>query len=251
MCTADSKMRNNTRGKNRVPVPVREYNARNFVDCDETKAVEILASVEQTARTVSREICLCWFLERFSNRWSWKESVRSRLVVVAKDGRNTGRIDKIGRRLTRRDVAPLDASRSMCLYRETTSFVYSLTIPAARRFLFLVTVFLFFSQSIAATELLEKIEARGIIKDSSFHIFREDGLKLKCLFCDAGERDRKCALVVFRASHSGLNFRLSYSLDAIKRRASRARISIRFAGDVSPLDFSLPVHFIRVSHTTT
>lgn len=58
MCTADSKLRNNTRGKNRVPVPIREYNACNFVDCDETKAVEILASVEQTAKTVSREICL-------------------------------------------------------------------------------------------------------------------------------------------------------------------------------------------------
>lgn len=144
MCTTDSKMRNNTRGKNRVPVPVHEYNACNFVDCHETKAVEILASVEQTAKTISREICLCWFLERFSNRRSWKESVRSRSVVVAKDGRNTGRIGKIGRRLTRRDVAPLDASRSMCLYRKTTSFVYSLTIPATRRFLFLVSVFLFF-----------------------------------------------------------------------------------------------------------
>lgn len=36
------------RGKKRVPVPVPvpEYNARNFVDCDETKAVEILVSLE-------------------------------------------------------------------------------------------------------------------------------------------------------------------------------------------------------------
>lgn len=76
-------------------------------------------------------------------------------------------------------------------------------------------------------------------------------MKLKFLFCDAGERDCKCALVVFRASLSGLNFRLGYSLDAIKTRASRVRISIRFAGDVSPLDFSLPIHFIRVSHATT
>lgn len=64
MCTADSTMKNNTRGKNRVPVPVHEYNVCNFVDCDETKAVEILASVEQTARTVSREILESSIVER-------------------------------------------------------------------------------------------------------------------------------------------------------------------------------------------
>lgn len=48
------------------PFPFPKHNARNFVDCDETKAVEILVSLEWTAKTASREIRVPFVVYWFS-----------------------------------------------------------------------------------------------------------------------------------------------------------------------------------------
>lgn len=78
MCTADSKMRNNTRGKNRVPVPVHEYNACNFVDCDETKAVENIS----IGRTNS-ENSLAGDLSSLISRTILESSIVERIRTIA------------------------------------------------------------------------------------------------------------------------------------------------------------------------